>query len=318
MFHHHEIVFSIVSGFAGTRKMEGKRGKITKLTVEIVKRRRNWKLCKNKVVNQYECPVVIHKRRSEKCAEKQKKKTYTIVRLEAVFLLSFFAFSCHPTQDTATHGTHGMDIYMWEEKDGKDFLFAMYIGKFVHFTDSYLPKHTPNPSCWMMRNTTRHSFIISGQSERKKGLRADSFKLRISKQDEEEINKERWTILSFYFVHTTCEAGRRIGGGGWRVKGGGRGAKASIHKTHKTSCTRLYWFKRIKAEAEENDTKTFASCAAGKPGPRGLQRGGINHFLTCVRYLKQSSIAIAKDTNPIILRLRAINISLSAPCVIMS
>lgn len=108
MFHHHEIVFSIVSGFAGTRKMEGKRGKITKLTVEIVKRRRNWKLCKNKVVNQYECPVVIHKRRSEKCAEKQKKNIHNCTTRSSFssFVLRLFLPS------------HTGHCYTWHTRDG--------------------------------------------------------------------------------------------------------------------------------------------------------------------------------------------------------
>lgn len=45
---------------SGQSAVEGRMGKIeSRKKRENCKTKKNWKMCKNKVVNQYECPVVI-------------------------------------------------------------------------------------------------------------------------------------------------------------------------------------------------------------------------------------------------------------------
>ena len=59
MFHHHEMFSVLTFHVAAPTNEGGKKVKEKENRKKNCKAKKNWKMCKNKVVNQYECPVVI-------------------------------------------------------------------------------------------------------------------------------------------------------------------------------------------------------------------------------------------------------------------
>lgn len=142
MFHHHEIFFSRFSGYR-------KRGEN-----RVEERQKSWKICKakeelenvqNKVVNQYECPVVIERQRRS-----QNIHNCTKIR----WSLLFFAF---------TFLTHGTAHTGWPFITFSQLAPCDVHREFVHFTDLPSLSSPPWAPVFGRWNTKRHSFIIAGK-----------------------------------------------------------------------------------------------------------------------------------------------------------
>lgn len=141
----------------------------------------------------------------------------------------------------------GRQLHMWptwgwtfmKEKKASSFLRCVYILQI--FTSPSLSPLCPSPHSDLQNDETQHETVPSSKGWTPKGRKR------------EEINKDgQFYHFTLYTQPSTVAEGK-----------GGRRCRA--YKTHKTSCTRLYWFKENKGWSKRNDTW------------RHLKKG-INHF----------------------------------------